>query len=187
LRQWPNLLSLTRLFLSPIVAGFLYFDLYRGAFFLFVFACATDALDGLAARVMQSKTLLGRYLDPIADKILLVTLFVSIGFLGHLPSLIPIVVVTRDMLILGGALYMYSKNLGLNIQPLFIGKLTTFLQMALLATLLADKAFYPVRGLSELIRILSIGVFVTTVLSGLSYVVISFIHYHKSRSLERRS
>ncbi len=139
-----NNISVLRILLVPVFVSALYYYSPEKNYFLplsifiFIFACLTDGVDGYLARKLNQKTVLGSYLDPIADKLLLLSGFLSLSFMSHLPptvgipAWVTIPVVTRDVIILIGSAMIFLTTGGLKAQPLFIGKLTTFAQMATL-------------------------------------------------------
>jgi cardiolipin synthase len=107
--------------------------LIDGSFFkaLAVFSLAgiTDALDGFLARVLSQQTILGAYLDPLADKALLISCFVTLSVLGVIPGWLTVIVVSRDSIILLGISIMFMVSVPFKIQPTFISKVTTTLQL----------------------------------------------------------
>ena len=139
-----NRLTVLRILLVPVfIAALLYYSPERHYFYLvslvaFLLACLTDALDGYLARKYDQKTVLGSYIDPIADKLLLVSGFLCLSFMSHLPDSmrIPawftILVIARDGIILIGSIMIFATTGHLKAQPLYIGKITTVLQMAAL-------------------------------------------------------
>lgn len=164
----PNLISLFRLFLVPFVIWALIDGHYSQALLGFFVAGVSDLLDGFLARKMKCQTTLGRYLDPIADKVLLVAVFVTLGHQGVAPTWLVILVVFRDFLILGGALLAVVFKSSLEIKPLFISKINTLMQLFLVVVLLTELSFekiYPT--INEILFIITA---ITTLLSGGSYV-----------------
>ncbi len=164
----PNLISLFRLFLVPVVIWALIDERYSYALLGFFIAGASDLLDGFLARKMKCQTTLGQYLDPLADKVLLVAVYITLGLHGILPSWLVILVVFRDFLILSGALLATLFNSSLEIKPLFISKANTLMQLLLVGVLLIELSFerlYPT--LNDFLFILTA---ITTLLSGGSYV-----------------
>ena len=131
--------------------------------------CRTDAIDGFIAKRFNSRTELGAYLDPLADKALLVSTYVTLGITGLLPGWLVTLVVFRDVLIIGGALLIHTLRQTLTMQPLLISKLNTAAQIALAALVLAGAGL----GFAapDLRTALCVMVTVTTFLSGAAYVV----------------
>jgi len=145
-----NRLTVLRILLVPVfIASLLYYSPERNYFYFvslaaFLIACLTDGLDGYLARKFHQKTLLGSYIDPIADKLLLVSGFLSLSLINHLPDSmrIPawftILVIARDVIILIGSLMIFLTTSHLKAEPLYIGKITTVFQMiALFLSLLS--------------------------------------------------
>lgn len=164
----PNIISLFRLLLVPVVIWAMIDEQYGYAFLIFVIAGVSDLLDGFLARVMKCQTDLGRYLDPLADKILLVAVFIALGFQNILPSWLVILVVFRDFLILLGALLIKLFSLSIQIRPLFISKLNTVMQLLMSALILLQLALgklYPT--INSFLVILTA---ITTFSSGACYV-----------------
>jgi len=138
------------------------------AFVVFFLAGISDALDGLIAKQFDLETRLGKYLDPLADKILLVSIYVTLGIQDAIPSWLVILVVSRDILIVGGILLSYLMDIQIRIRPVLVSKANTFFQIMLAALVLGASAFD--MPLSWVIMINVYVVAVSTVLSGYSYV-----------------
>jgi cardiolipin synthase (CMP-forming) len=126
----PNFLSLLRIILVPVVVIFLIQGSYGKALITFTFAGLTDALDGTLARLLNSQTKLGAYLDPIADKLLLTASYVTLSILGILPSWLTVLVISRDFLILLGIAILSLLSVPYEIKPAIVGKVTTALQLS---------------------------------------------------------
>jgi len=109
------------------------------AFFLFLIAGFSDALDGFLARRFHWQTELGAYLDPIADKTMLTSVYAALAFHGHMPIWMGILVVSRDFLIVGAVVLAWLLDRPMEIRPMLIGKINTGLQIALAAAILAEK------------------------------------------------
>lgn len=165
----PNLISLARLLSVPLAVWLIVSGWMASAFWLFVCAGVSDAVDGFIAKRYGCQTTLGSYLDPIADKVLLVSVYLAFGFQGLLPPWLVILVVFRDLLIVGGALLMHTLTLTHpKIAPLHISKLNTFAQIVLAAETLARAAgAYPDYGVGTGLVYL---VAATTFLSGGAYL-----------------
>lgn len=127
----PNVLTLLRLVAVPIFAVLLLGGRNLEALGVFVAAGVTDALDGAIARLTNTKTVLGSYLDPTADKLLLLTAFLALGAAGEVPTWLVAVVASRDVVVvLGYVLLFVMTSETMEIRPSIFGKLATFLQLA---------------------------------------------------------
>ncbi len=126
----PNYITLARVILIPFFIDFMIYGYYQEALLVFGAACVTDALDGLIARVMNQKTALGAFLDPMADKLLILSAFVTLVVLNKVPFWLLIIVVSRDAILTLGGLVIYFMKNSLKIEPSLLGKLTTVLQLA---------------------------------------------------------
>ena len=111
------------------------------AFVLFVVVGISDGVDGYIARKFDQRTELGAYLDPLADKTLLVTMFVALGYLEAIPQWLVIIVLTRDVLILSGVMVAFVIGNPIEIKPLFVSKANTAVQIVLVSLALAMPAF----------------------------------------------
>ena len=164
----PNLLTLARIFLTPLLAWFLLRKWMTAAFLVFFIAGLTDAFDGLLARVLNQKSRLGSYIDPLADKLLLVTSFLLLWKIGEIPLWLVIITVGRDLLILGGFFVLYFFQVRFEIKPLVSSKLTTLFQLGTVFALLG-------KSLLELPGWMYSALFVTTagfsILSGGQYLL----------------
>lgn len=137
----PNLITLGRVILVPVVFWFLVTNQMTAAFVAFVIAGVSDAVDGYLAKTYGWETELGAYLDPLADKLLIVCIFVALGVRGELPSWLVIAVVSRDVLIVMGIVLSWLLGHPVAIKPLALSKANTAAQISLAATVLADEAF----------------------------------------------
>lgn len=137
----PNLITLGRVIFIPLIFWLLVSGQTRGAFLLFVLAGVTDAVDGWLAKRWNMQTELGAYLDPMADKLLIVSIYVALGVAGELPSWLVIAVVSRDILIVLGVLLCWIIERPVQIQPHMISKANTASQLLLAALVLADEGF----------------------------------------------
>jgi len=162
----PNLITLARLLCVPLAIWLILEARYGVAFWVFVAAGISDALDGYIAKRFDQRTPLGALLDPIADKALLAGVYITLGLADQLPHWLVILVVLRDLLIVGGYLLIQGTAAP---QPLFISKVNTLVQIALIGFVLARLGL----GIDEgLLTSLLVGAAaVTTVWSGLSYLV----------------
>jgi cardiolipin synthase (CMP-forming) len=165
----PNLISLGRLCLVPLAIWLILTESYSVAFWVFVAAGISDALDGFIAKRFDRRTPLGALLDPIADKALLIGIYVTLGVAGQLWVWLVMLVVVRDVMIVGGFLLLQATEAPKPFHPLFISKINTGAQLALAGFVLARRGLGAEAGLVDLI--LEIVVALTTVASGLSYLV----------------
>lgn len=131
-----NLISLLRLLLAPVVIWLLLENRAELAFYLFLFAGITDAADGMIAKRFGQVTELGAYLDPLADKTLLVGIFITLGVMGQLPAWLVLLMVSRDAIIIGGVLLSYTLDYRFVMRPLLISKANTVAQIILAALVL---------------------------------------------------
>ena len=143
----PNLITIGRLVLVPLTIWLIVAGKHNAAFWIFVLAGVSDAVDGFLARQFKMWSDLGAYLDPIADKALLVSIFITASVLGQIPAWLTILVVSRDILIVGGVVLAWMLDQPFAIRPRMISKVNTVFQIALAATVLADNAFSPDLGL----------------------------------------
>ena len=128
----PNSLIILRILLIPVFIGFLLYERYEYSLAVLLLAGLTDGLDGTIARVANQRTRLGAYLDPVADKLLLTSGFVTLSVLHLVPSWIAIVVVSRDMMLMTGTLLARLTESQLDISPTLLGKGTTLVQLSYL-------------------------------------------------------
>jgi len=141
LRHLPNFLSALRLALAPATAGFVATDNFMAAFGVFAFAGFTDAIDGTLAKILKCPTPLGKFLDPTADKALMLAAFLALAFIGDIPVWLAVIVIGRDVLIGCAVAIGMARHMHIDTTPLFIGKLTTALQITYLGAHLAALAF----------------------------------------------
>ncbi len=142
------------------------------AFLMFVAAGISDALDGWLARVRQARSHLGAILDPVADKALLISVYVTLAAIGVLPDWLAILVVFRDVLIMGGVLTFHLLGQPQPIRPLWVSKLNTVLQIALAAVALGLQGFgLMAEGVRDVLIVL---VAASTLASGAAYAARAF-------------
>ncbi|WP_446741795.1 CDP-alcohol phosphatidyltransferase family protein [Silvibacterium acidisoli] len=143
LRAAPNQLTLLRLCIIPFLVLAVLDGHFCTAFWLFVLAGVTDGLDGLLARVLEQKTRLGQYLDPVADKLLLSTLFLVLNHAGLISRRVTVLVFGRDLGILIVAAILYASIGMRDFRPSIFGKINTFAQIVALLTVLLSKFYAP--------------------------------------------
>jgi cardiolipin synthase len=135
-RTAPNLLTLLRICLMPFLVTAILEGRYGLSFGLFLAAGLTDALDGLLARLLKQRSLLGEYLDPVADKLLLSTLFLVLMHIGLIPMQVTVLVFGRDVGILVVAAILYAATGRREFAPSLLGKANTLAQIAAVAAVL---------------------------------------------------
>jgi cardiolipin synthase (CMP-forming) len=166
----PNLISLGRLLLVPLAISLILDGRYLAAFWVFVVAGVSDALDGFIAKHFDRRTRLGALLDPLADKVLLVSVYVTLGIAGQIWAWLVVLVVFRDVMIVGGFLLIQAlAGLPKPTHPLFISKVNTGVQVAMVGYVLARRGLGAEAGPLDLL--LGTAVAATTVGSGLTYLV----------------
>jgi cardiolipin synthase len=135
-RTAPNLLTLSRICLVPLLVAAILDNHYTLGFALFAVAGLTDAIDGLLARVLKQYTMLGQYLDPVADKLLLSTLFLVLTHKELIPARVTALVIGRDVGILMVAALLYAAAGRREFRPSLLGKGNTLAQIAAVAAVL---------------------------------------------------
>ena len=170
-RTAPNLLTLLRICLAPFLVAATLDNNYALSFGLFVAAGLTDALDGLLARLLRQRTMLGQYLDPVADKLLLSTLFVVLTYKGLIPAGVTVLVFGRDLGILVVAAILYAAAGRREFKPSLLGKANTLAQVSAVAAVLLHQ--WPQLATAHWLVVfctVALGAtMVLTVLSGLHY------------------
>jgi cardiolipin synthase len=169
-RYWtiPNLLTAARIVLTPIVAWHLWQGQVDRAFWLFVAAALTDLLDGSLARLLHQRSVLGAWLDPIADKLMLLTTLAMLCLTDLLPIWLLWTVAVRDAVILAGAEGYRRLTGGLDVRPTLSGKAATAMEFTLVSFTLADLALH--LGLDLWLDPLTRATAVMVAISGLRYV-----------------
>ncbi|MCG5536419.1 CDP-alcohol phosphatidyltransferase family protein [Ectothiorhodospira mobilis] len=168
-RQIPNLITLLRILLTGPIIWALVQREYGLVLLLVVVAAASDALDGWLVRRYGWYTRLGGYLDPLADKVLVVGAYTTVAYTGLLPWWLVALVLARDLVIIGGAAAFRAVTRSLEMQPLGISKLNTFLQITLVLSVIIDAGVLalPQPYLDGMLALVTL----TTVSSGVAYVV----------------
>jgi cardiolipin synthase len=140
-RAAPNLLTLLRLFIIPFLVIEILDSRYRAAFALFILAGFSDGFDGLVARLTKQYTRLGQYLDPIADKLLLSTLFLVLTHMELVPRYVTVLVFSRDLGILLISMLLFATGTLRDFRPSLLGKLNTVVQIAGLTVVLVEQVW----------------------------------------------
>ncbi|MBL7156690.1 MAG: CDP-alcohol phosphatidyltransferase family protein [Candidatus Omnitrophica bacterium] len=163
-----NKITILRILLIPFFISFILYSKWEMALFVFVIASISDGIDGYIARATKQRTELGKILDPIADKILILSAFICLSVAKDLspavkpPPYVPIVIISRDAIIVLGVLIIYFIKGHLETKPTLVSKITTFSQMVTVVSILARLAISPL--------LWNITVLLT-VYSGLDYVI----------------
>ncbi len=164
----PNLITLGRILLVPIVIWAISAGEMSVAFGLFLLAGISDAVDGFLAKRFGMRTELGGYLDPLADKAMLVSIFVALAAIEAVPRWLVILVVSRDIMIVGAVILAWLVHRPIPLKPLLVSKLNTVAQIALVCVILAGLAFdwdlagtiLALTGLVTVLTLLSIAFYV---------------------------
>jgi cardiolipin synthase len=184
----PNFLTLIRIVAIPFFLVLLSSRLYLEALVVFIVGGLTDALDGAVARMTDQQTALGAHLDPLADKLLVMSSFVMLGLIGGIPPWLVVLVVSRDIIILFGYGMIYLLvGERLEIHPSLIGKLNTLLQLVTVGV--AVVILYDVEFLNpRLDDYLILTTALTTVISGFQYLYRGLVWLqNRATSLTRSS
>ncbi len=137
----PNIITLGRILLVPVIIWAIASNQMEIAFAIFVIAGVSDAVDGFLAKRFNMASELGALLDPLADKALLVSIFVTLGILGAVPIWLVILVVSRDIMIVGAVIVSWLFNKPVPMKPLLVSKLNTGAQVGFAALVLAALGF----------------------------------------------
>ena len=137
----PNLITLARILLVPVVVWAIASNQMLFAFLLFAAAGVSDAVDGFLAKRFGMASELGAYLDPLADKVLIVAIYVSLGITDKLPAWLVILVVSRDLLIVGGVLFSWLIDKPVGVKPHPVSKANTAAQLLLVGLVLGALGF----------------------------------------------
>jgi len=165
----PNFLTLLRILITPLFVIFMIKGQYRLSLLVFFLAGVSDGLDGLFARWFNQKTVLGAHLDPIADKLLLISAFVALAVQQIIPSWLAVVVISRDILIITGIAILRYFHATFRIRPSMISKCTTAMQLATVFLVLLS---FEVAAVGPMLLPLFWFTTILTTASGLHYVVL---------------
>jgi cardiolipin synthase (CMP-forming) len=145
----PNFITIIRIILTPVFVIYIINGKLISGLLILSIAGLSDGIDGLVARVFNQKSKLGAYLDPLADKIILITAFVTLSILDLLPSWLTVMVISRDIMILMGILILFLHGMKISIKPAISSKITTCLQFITLILVLSKdylvsfEKYYP--------------------------------------------
>jgi cardiolipin synthase (CMP-forming) len=164
----PNLITIGRLLIVPLVVMMILQGSWMAAFVLFVVAGVSDGVDGYIARRFDMRSEFGAHIDPLADKALLVSIYVSLAVVTVLPAWLVILIVSRDLLILSAIMISWLMQRPVAIRPMWVSKLNTAVQIGFAALVLFKLAFG--LGLWGIDRVLMAVVAALTVASGAAYL-----------------
>ena len=168
----PNVITFGRLLAVPVAVWLILEERYTAAFWVFIAAGVSDAVDGYIAKRFDSRSRLGALLDPVADKALLTSVYLALALDGPVPGWLVFLVVLRDGLIVTGFLLIRATASSRRFDPIFISKINTLLQIALIGFVLGDFGLGIDTGF--VVPLLIAAVAVTTVVSGLWYLALVF-------------
>jgi cardiolipin synthase len=165
----PNLITIGRLVLVPLIVWLMITGQPAAAFIVFILAGVSDGVDGFLARSFNLRSALGSYLDPLADKALLVSIYISLAVLEEVPLWVVFLVVSRDLFIVGAVVLSWMLGQPMEMRPLIISKINTVVQIVLAAVALGALALG--LDLSMLRAILAYLVGMLTVASATVYLI----------------
>ena len=139
--NFANIITVGRLLFTPIIIWLIFSSYYSLGLIFFVLSGLSDALDGFIAKQFNQSTILGSYLDPIADKTLIVSSILALGYMGAIPSWLIILIVSRDLAILGAVIISWLVERSLKIEPIISSKINTFLQIFYIGLILFSLSY----------------------------------------------
>ncbi len=176
----PNFITIGRLVLVPVLIVMITQGRWMSAVICFLIAGVSDAVDGFLARRLSLRTELGAYIDPLADKALLMSIYVTLAVVGALPGWLAITVVSRDVMIMVGVVVAWLIERPVAIKPLVVSKVNTAAQIGFAGLVLAANAFeFELGGAREWMMAL---IAVLTVASAGAYLLTWFAHMNESAS-----
>ena len=137
----PNLITVARLLMTPVAVSMIVSQRFSAAFLIFILAGVSDGVDGFLAKRFDLRSELGSYLDPLADKALLISMYVALATIGALWPALAILVVSRDLMILFAVLVSWLLDKPVAIRPVWISKFNTVAQIAFAALVIGAKAY----------------------------------------------
>lgn len=163
----PNTLTIGRIVIIPVFLTTIVYKRYDYAFCLFIIAAITDIFDGLFARLKNQKTLLGMFLDPLADKFLIVTSIIILSVYGWIPKWLAITVISRDIIVVIGWFLIYLVTGKAKVEPSLPGRTTIWVQSIFIAYVLMNMTFFSLPALYPVLKWVTAGF---TIFSGLHYI-----------------
>jgi cardiolipin synthase len=164
----PNTLTIGRIVIIPVFLTAVIYKRYDYAFYLFIVAAITDLLDGLFARLKDQRTSLGMFLDPLADKFLIVTSIIILSVYGWIPKWLAITVISRDIIVVIGWFLLYLVSGTAKVEPSLLGRATIWVQSIFIAYVLMNMTFLSLPAVYKpVFQWITAGI---TIISGLHYV-----------------
>lgn len=165
----PNLISIFRLLVVPLIVWLLSIQEFPAAFWLFLIAGISDGVDGFIAKRFNQASDLGAHLDPIADKVMLVAVFLTLGIQGLLPLWLVILAISRDILIVGAVILTWIIDQPIPMKPLMVSKANTVAQIVLVCVVMGAMAFQILLG--PTLNVLIVLVAGLTITSTIAYIL----------------
>lgn len=178
----PNLITIARILLVPVVIWAITSNEMQVAFLLFLVAGVSDAVDGFLAKRLLLTSKLGAHLDPLADKVLIVSIYISLGIAGVVPRWLVILVVSRDILIIGGVMLAWFLGKPMLVKPLLVSKLNTVAQIVFACLVLGELAF---QISFEWLQGLSMALVAALTLASIGFYVRDWVRHMNAAGLER--
>jgi cardiolipin synthase len=163
----PNTLTITRILIIPVFVTVIIYKRYDYALYLFIFAAITDVFDGFLARLKNQKTVLGTFLDPLADKFLIVTSFIILSTYGMIAKWLAITVISRETIVIIGWFLLYIITGKANVEPSSLGKATIWVQSIFIAVVLMNINYFSFPSIYLVPQVITAGL---TILSALHYI-----------------
>ena len=176
----PNSITLIRLFCVPVIVWLIIINQMEVAFWVSLAVSVSDALDGIIAKRFRMVTVLGGFLDPIADKMLIITAYIVLSLLGDIPLWLVLIVGFRDLGIVGGYLILQIIRTEMPPQPSILSKLNTVAQIAFVLLVMVNRVSWV--SLSDIVSVVLWLVTITTILSGIHYMYRWFIRSDSTSS-----
>jgi cardiolipin synthase len=163
----PNTLTITRIVIIPVFVTAIIYKRYDYALYLFIFAALTDIFDGLLARLKNQKTVLGTFLDPLADKFLIVTSFIILSTYGMIAKWLAITVISRETIVIIGWFLLYIVTGKANVEPSTLGRVTIWVQSLFIAYVLLYLNLFSMLSIYPVLQWITAAF---TTVSGLHYI-----------------
>ncbi len=163
----PNTLTIGRIVIIPVFLTAIIYKRYDYAFYLFIIAAITDMFDGLFARLKDQRTSLGMFLDPLADKFLIVTSIIILSVYGWIPKWLAITVISKDIIVVIGWFLVYLVSGTAKVEPSLLGRATIWVQSVFIAYVLMNMTFLSLPAVYPVLQWITAGI---TIISGLHYI-----------------